>query len=317
MEILKDFGISINEFVVTMKTIKATRLLDSPSSRYNYLLVPCFVVKGVTFIHSGTNYIVQLHNENADNSVESVIASLGENCPKSFQSYDGNIYSIKDLIALVSLLNGNYSTEFVNDLTNTVYKKILDCEALKISNVIEIGDNLSPKMQELCQVLRRYDLISQPFCNAELTIKDPIDYLEDVYISSHISDNATGFSLVTNPTAIHYYNDMNGWNHNTNFLIEKDQKTTYLSTGHIYHNGLDMQSKGNIVFFNYDVGNLSKNFSRSASNLRISIERGMSWEIYHEAEAIPVTNEQIDLMIHHLEISIQRIQNDIIPNIVV
>lgn len=321
MEILKEFGISIKEFEVTMKALGATRLLDSPSSRYNYILVPCFVVKGVSFIHSGTNYIVQLYNENTDKIVKNVIAALGKNCPDSFQSYDGNIYSIKDLIALVSILNGNYSTEFVNNLTNTVYKKILDREALKNPNVIDIGDNLSPKMNQLCQVLRRYDLILQPFSNKELKLKDPINYLDKVYIHSDITSDTTHISLVTNKAAMHYSNDINGCFLHNNFLVERNGKTTYLSVGHSLHNGLDMRRIGNTVFFNYDVGNLGNNFSTSHSddfNLRINIERGITWKIYEETRKVhPVTNEQIDLFIHHLEIAMQSVESDIISNMVI
>ena len=46
-------GITINDFTVTMETYGANRLQNRIGSRYS-VIVPCFEVCGVAFMHSGS-----------------------------------------------------------------------------------------------------------------------------------------------------------------------------------------------------------------------------------------------------------------------
>ena len=51
-------------------------------------------------------------------------------------------------------------------------------------------------------------------------------------------------------------------------------------------------------------------------DLRISVKTGLAWKTYKESEAVLATDEQLDVMIAHLKMSIRSLKKSIIHNIV-
>ena len=119
-------GISIKEFQMAMEAYGAKRLADQSGSRYDYL-VPCFEVRGVHFLHSGSYYIVQREQKVPDDIFNEAMAMFGEKHPGGDNFWWGETHSVKGILTLVALLEGRYSKELIDELTNETYKKLLEC----------------------------------------------------------------------------------------------------------------------------------------------------------------------------------------------
>lgn len=109
-------GISIREFQVAMETCEATRLTDRKGSRYN-ISVPCFEVRGVEFLHSGSYYIVLRGNKVPEEIMNQAMAELGEKHPGGTNFWWGEIHSIRGILTLAAMLECRYSKKLIDELT--------------------------------------------------------------------------------------------------------------------------------------------------------------------------------------------------------
>lgn len=128
-----------NNFIVAMETYGSKRLPDRPGLRYPNLLAPSFEIAGVVFLHSGSiytvskyeedisdNYVAPLHYEDIPDEIilYEAMEKFGETFPGGDNFWYGAIYTIPALFTFVSMLEGKYSQEFVDQLTNETYKKL-------------------------------------------------------------------------------------------------------------------------------------------------------------------------------------------------
>ena len=157
-------GISIAEFRVAMETYGAKRLPDQEGSRYN-ILVQCFTIGDVNFLHSGSYYIVRRGNRAPDEIMDKAMAEFGEKHPGGDNFWWGEIHSIKGILTLAAMIEGKYSKELINELANTTYKKLLECSLIQTNVEFPFQSNQSPKMEELYKKLAEYSNIVNPFGN--------------------------------------------------------------------------------------------------------------------------------------------------------
>ena len=98
----------------------------------------------------------------------------------------------------------------------------------------------------------------------------------------------------------------------TMILIQKNRKNGYISLGHYYTNGNDRRPVDEVVRLYYKTNRDSYDHHPDDIDLRISLKTGQAWQTYKEKQAKPATEEQIDIMITHLNTSIKKIKQRII-----
>lgn len=315
-------GITINEFTVAMETYGAHRLENRSGSRYP-VSVPCFEVCGVAFMHSGSYYIVQRDRKVPDDIMNLAMAKFGATHPGDNKNYWwGEIHSIKGMIVLASLMEGKYTPELVNELTNKAYLKLLKEAENDIKNVEEIHFKLfnTPKMKELYQVLSVYSKVVNPFCDSQLHFKDPIEYLNEVTldVSGKITSKNTAYVyLSSNTSNADYHKDIEGWSYHSGVVLQRDRRNKYLCIGHYYNNGLDNRPVDEVVFVDYSDRAESGYYDHPDDlDLRISLKTDLAWKTYHEDQAHPATDKELDVVISYLKDSIKRIKHRIVNKMI-
>ena len=155
-------------------------------------------------------------------------------------------------------------------------------------------------MEKLCQKVVEYSNIVNLFGNTTFDLKEPIEYFDSLKIS--IASSKEGdipyarLTLEGKSSKAKYDNDSNGWCYDTMILVQKNRKNGYIIMGHYYNNA----KSGS---YDHDPDDI---------DLRISLKTGMAWQTYKEEEAAPATDEQINIMITHLNKSIKKIKKRII-----
>ena len=303
-------GISIVEFRVAMETYGAKKLPDQEGSSHS-VLVPCFAVGDVRFIHSGSRYIVQSGNKETDKTIDKTMAVFVE----KHSGEEKEIHSIKGLLTLASMIEGKYSKELIDELTNTTYKKLLKCSLIQKNVEFPFQGNHSPKMKELYKKLAEYSNIVNPFGNGTVELKEPIEYLGNINLSIASKEGENPYARLTlkgRSSNARYVNESNGWYYDTMIFIQKNRKNGYISLGHYYINGNDNQIVDEVVSLYYKTNRNNNDDHTDDIDLRISLKTGKAWRTHKEEQAVPVTDEQIDIMITHLNISIKKIKQRII-----
>lgn len=318
-------GISIREFQVTMETFKARRLEDCLGSRYRKL-VPCFQINEIQFYHSGSYYVVCGQNKISDNIMNSAMAEVGEKYPGGSNFWYGEVHSIKGMLVLATMLRGDYSRKLVDELTNEVYKKLLECSLLKTNLKFPFEfSTQSPKMEELRKLLEDYSNAINPFSNEELKIKEPIEYLDKVKMKLSVGKEGSSDAYLNlfwegSSFEATFSIHSEGWTYSSSVPSKKNGKKGMLSIYHYYENGTNNTDVDNIVHLCYEAERQKEDDILTTYpediDLNISLKTGLAWKTYEESKAVPVTNKQIDIMISHLKKSIRILKKKLIRNIV-
>ena len=303
-------SITIGMFQTAMETYGAER----SSGRIiagNGLPVPGFIVSGITFTHSGTNYIVTIGKEVPEEILNRAMAEFGETSPGKENFWWDGIRSLKGILTLSAMLDGKYSKKLIDELTNATYKNLLNC-----SSIPNVGFPFhgTPGMERLYEVLTEYSDTINPFGNPDLELKkldfkEPTQYLDDVQVSLASQKGRNPYRkliLSTNSSKATFAEDEKGWFYDTYV----SQGKGYIGMGHYYFNGIS-RPVDEVVRLHYKVN--TDNYDRHPDDidLRISLKTGLAWN-FHERLAEPATDEQIEIMITHLKISIEEIRKDIL-----
>ena len=312
-------SITIREFQVTMETYGAEQSSDYYVSGSN-VLVPCFNVAGTYFIHSSSNYIVQRGKRVPEEIMNRAMAEFGEKHPGGKNFWWGETHSIKGLLTLATMLDGKYSKELVDELTNKTYKKLLDCSSIQTNVDFPFHSTHSSRMERLYKLLAEYSNIVNPFGNKEFNLKEPIQYLEAVEVTLALKEGRnhyTRLTLATNSSEAAFVDDEKGWFYDTFVPIQRNRNNGYINMGHYYSNGSDGRPVDEVVRLDYKVNKDNYKHHPNDIDLRISLKTGLAWETYKEDQAEIVTDEQIDVMITHLKISIfKKIRDKIVRKMI-
>lgn len=311
-------SITIREFQVAMETYGAERLSNCSGSRCR-ISVPCFNVAGTNFLHSGSYYIVQREKKVPEEIMNRAMAEFREKHPGGDNFWWGETHSIKGILTLAAMLDGKYSKELVDELTNETYKKLLDCSSIQSNVEFPFHSTHSPKMEKLYKLLAEYSNIVNPFGNNEFKLKEPIQYLDTVEIALALQEGRnhyTRLNLSTNSSQAKFGDDEKGWFYDTFVPIQRKRNNGYISIGHYYLNGSDGRPIDEVVRLDYKAIRDSYDDHPDDIDLRISLKTGLAWKTYKEEQAELATDEQIEVMITHLKISIKKIKNKIVRNMI-
>lgn len=307
-------SISVSEFQLAMETYGAKRLSDQYGSRYK-ICVPCFSVRDVNFLHSASYYVVQRNARASEEIMNQAMAALGEKYPGDKHFWWGEIHSVKGLLTLASLLEGKYSKELVDNLTNETYKKLLANQMFtKNIEFPFIGDS-SPKMGKLIRKLEEFSTLVNPFCNQAVELKDPIEFVDGkVTTSVDVSEDQVSLSLMGRSACTEFRSNPYkwGWFYDATVYVQIKRCNGYINMRHYYENGVD-EPEDEVVYLDYKANeNTYEAHPDDINDLRISLKTGLAWKTYHEEEATPATEEQIDTMIKFLNICNKKMKQRII-----
>lgn len=307
-------GISISEFRVAMENYYgAKRLPDREGSRYS-VIVPCFAIGDVEFLHSGSYYVIQCGNKAPEEIMNKAMAELGEKDPGGDNYWYSGIHSVKGMLTLAAILDDKYSKEFVKELTNTTYKKLLECSLIQSNAKLPFQNNHSPKMEELRKKLVEYSSIVNPFGNDTVNLKEPYEYTDLIKLSIEYEEGEKPYArlaLIGRSSHTEYNTNSNGWDYNSTVDIQLDRKNGYISMSHYYTNGNNCKPD-EVVCLDYEAIKDSYDSHPKDIDLRISLKTGLAWQTYKESQAAPATDKQIDIMITYLKISIKKIKQRIV-----
>lgn len=312
-------GISFKEFETAMETFGAKRIFGQSGSRFD-IPVPCFEVAGIYFLHSGSYYIVQRKSKASAEIMNRAMAEFGEKYPGGDNFWYGEVHSIRGILTLAAMIEGIYSKEKVDELTNETYKKILRSSLIQGNAKFPFKKvAIRRKWKEFYKLVLEYDNIANPFCKKADLLKNPSEYLDKVDISlSFGTNNSVSVGLTAKEKLSTDFSDYaKGWYYHTNGWndIEKGEESGYTSMGHYYSNGLDKQPIDEVVYLDYTTSGGYKERSGDV-DLRISLMTGLAWKTYREEDAAPVTDEQLEIMNTHLKRSIEKIKRIIIDEMI-
>lgn len=310
-------GITMEEFRVAMETYGARKIPFMEGTKH-VLPVPCFNVSGVDFLHSGTFYVVQQGHVCPTEIFNQAMAELGEKYPgERTHFWYGEIHSIRGLLTLSAMLDGKYTKELVNQLTAETYQKLFSSPTLRINPEFPFHDTHNPKMKKLYAVLQEYNNMINPFGNSASDFKAPIHYLDKVNfsIACNSINHSVDFIMQSDPVKTDFTYDSSGWCYDSKIFLQRNRKKAFLHMGHFYRSKKSRFPIDEIVRLHYladrDTWNSPDNI-----DFRISLKTGLAWKPYYEEEAILATDEEIETMITFLRISIKKMKNKIIHNMV-
>lgn len=296
-------GISVQEFKVAMETFGAKRLNNQPDLKLHYLLVPCFEVQGVKFFYSELDCIVQWGDNASDEIFDQIIEKFGEQQSESENFRKGEIYSIKEIMTLATMLEGKYRKELVDKLIKETYKKLLACPLIQINVKTPFQKLPSPKMKELRKMLIQYDKVVNPFSKGNYTGKELCKYLDKVEVKISFDEQYAMLALSCENISTMFSKAAKGVKYqilDRNDSQQSEDNECISTMTHYYHNSGNGNPDEEVIYLSYIAGGKYQEGSEDI-DLRISMKTGLAWRTYEEEKATLATDEQIATMITHLE----------------
>ncbi len=302
-------GISISEFQIVMETLGAKKLSNRKGCDNCSILVPGFEIEGIEFFHSGSYYVVYHVNNLSYDVMSRAMTELGEVYPGGSNFWWWHIRSVKVMLTLATMLRGDYSKELVAELTNNVYKKLLECSLIKSNIELPFEHmNYSPKMRKLIKLLKEYRNIVNPFGNCNFKIKEPIEYWDKLQMQllvpweegpkghSHLRLQGTSFKTYCsiNPEECIYKSFVS---------VQKDRQNGYV---YFYHYCCTKDVDGFVK--------LAYVTEKNSISLKINLQTGLAVREFYEVE--PATEEDINVIIYYLKLTIKSLKKRIIRSIV-
>lgn len=312
-------GISVKEYQVAMETFGAKRLPDGRGTRYYDYIVPVFQVADVVFRHSASYYVV---NGASDTIINNAMAEFNEKHPGGKNFWYGEIHSVKGLLTVACMLENKYTKELVEELVNETYKNLLSSKRIRNKRTVSKYEFPSMKeptvalMEELRKLLDEFDNIVNPFCNRELTIREPGTYMNKINIGIAEEDDAEYTYLNLDAKTVETTYTLNKQPGTWSYVAESseghanDFKHTY-----IYHyRSKHFENEDEIVYLWHME---SDKYEELPGNIRlkISLITGLAWNANEENKAKLATQNQIKSIIAYLKQMIVDIKRVIIDNI--
>lgn len=309
-------SISIREFKTTMETLAAERLTDQEGHGTS---VPRFYFEGVEFVHSGSYYILSRGNRPSEEIMNCAMAEFGEKFPGGENFWWGEIHSIKAMLTLATMLRGNFSKGLVDELTNDVYKKILDCSLIKRTLESPFKSLYLPEMKALTDLIADYRSVVNPFGDGNLKFKEPADFLNAVGVGLSTTEKTENpycrLDLTGSRVKTHFMEDKYGWAYQSEVPVQKDRRNGCIFISYYFSYGNNGCPSDEVVYMEYHPQRKMKALYSAHPDdidLRISLKTGLAWRTYKEAESMLATDEQLKTMISHLNMSIKKIRERIV-----
>ncbi len=161
-------SISLDEFVVSMTIYGAKKLPKEYKSDFRCRFKVGFLILEPADIGDRVLIATMEKSYNLNDVIRKANAEIGAG---HFDNKYKEILSVRGLFTLVSMCDGKYSREFVDELINMLYQTLLE----------PFTENR--KMTELRRlVFEDYDSIMNPFKNPTICLKEPVEYIEKLAI---------------------------------------------------------------------------------------------------------------------------------------
>jgi hypothetical protein len=198
--------------------------------------------------------------------------------------------------------------QVVNELMNATFKKLIESSSIQSDFEFPYHSEHLPK--QFYELLEQHRKIVNPFGNSEFNLKEPAQYWSKVDVLLELNEG-TKLTLKAKLCQAKFSKDKNGWLYETSIPVRTNQMYGYLNIGHYYENE---ESNDEVIRLKYKLNGHLEN--TDDIDLRISLKTGLAWKTYKEKQAKLATDEQIELMITHLNNSIEEIKNNIIYNMI-
>lgn len=311
-------SISKDEFEVAMTMYEGASLLYGQVGTRVRHIMPCFSVGEFVLLHSGSDYVVITNKNIPKELMDKMIAELGEANPYMHNLLPrGELHSLEEVITLVTMNDGKYSKETVDELVHKTrhqllspaLQELLNCPAVKsIASFSSRYKSNSATFQSLLQAVQEFDKTVNPFADATLRLCNSSDWPSSIVLCiPDIKSDKTEFSLysrlssvttcVSKPTIAY-----NCWaqRQNANFWA-----------GHYYNISLGGSIIEEVIYFNY-----SDEVTGSKKNLRISLTSGEFWS-FAETFKFPATDQEFETMTSYLKKTTSFVKEEITSKIFV
>ena len=304
-------GISVQEFKAAMETMKAKRLKDKWGTKY-YELVPRFEVQGTEFLHSGSYYIVQSKHPVSQKVMNKAMSKLGESGNGRSHFWDEQIHSVLGILTLVAIMQDKYSKAFVRKCMNETYQKLFADPSIQRKIKKTWKEPTSEKMKQLQKLLKKFDKTINPFCNSDISLKEPIQYIDKIRVSVtevELCLFAENVKTIFNNTSkqVGYHADVS----NDEEMGIKDGEIL------IYHY-FDKDQEGKLfnegVFLS--ITSINECGELDEFELSINMKTGLVCLENGNKPTVPATEEQIAIMITHLKMILKKVNKTIITKMV-
>lgn len=292
--------ISSIEFRTAMKVFgtKENKTVDK-------YLQPCYTIRGINFSFFADT-VTWLGDELPEEILEKAreILSNGNNQIEDSHFENHTIYTVKGLLTIAALLENKYTKEYIENLLNQTYKRIL-----KIVNPGKMPKDGLTKIQDM---LDEFKKCVNPF-ESGFDLKDPIEYIDIIKTSiQYFQDPVFPFKISSVIQLERKYIKT--------FLKIKYHKQKYGTRFNIVENGhlVDIVITYNKICDDSDGESFRETLTmtvretaRDKINMTIDLKTGKVWKYWDEDKAQKASSEILEKFIFYLKKANEAIKNRI------
>lgn len=298
-------GITVSGFQFAMERYGAKRLEDQEGAKYHFVNVPCFEVNGVKFLHSGTNYVAVKGKEWPAQLIQKILAEkIEQNSEKDKQFENDKIFSIKALITLATLIDDKYSREYVDNILNEIYHKLIQdtVNLFDVSKDKFFKSVFREKLIYIQELVNEFDNCVNPFSTGKFSLDNLSEYVGKLDVWN-MSDEAF-ISFNTGRVKIDFYATQNEWRYICVLHNGEDERFSEncLIVEHRCDKGRTAgKTIETVKCFERKVGRYDKNLTEFKDNVEMDLRLGQVCEMNKGSKKYRfATIEELEILIKNL-----------------
>ena len=307
-------GISTHEFCIAMELLGATKLSDRFYPKHTRY-VPCFQVGDAEFLHGGDGFVVQANHKIPRELLEKAMSEFGETYPEGYNFRWDEIHSVEGILTLCTMLENRYDKEFVQSLVDQIYIKIIENSQAKSNKQLHFHTS---KMDLILALVEAYDNIVNPFGDSTLKMKKASEYMKDIKVFFSISDeDATIVRLKNLNTQTEFSKTDTNWHYNSMFWNTSNitYDGGYTSIDHSFEITRNNKSISEYLLLQYTSQDDYRDYPGDVF-IKLDLKNAMTCRPFIDKEPHLATNEELDLIIKHLQNTMNRLKQDILTYMV-
>ncbi len=295
--------ISIAQFINVMRLLKARKVEEN--SYYTGKDNPTFEIKGIYFRHSGKYFICTYNKEIPVEIREKAKEILGDKGNRGVHFWYGEIHTVLGLVTVVTMINNNYTQEYVNSIIDKVYQKLF--KAYVVNKKINFKTS-EYSIEKITVVLEKFHRITNPLLSKELKLINPNLYENKLKLWYDLENTSYGcITLKTDEYFINFKRKNKKWA----FRYEDDENESIIT--HYYD---PKEYKEEILFIRYYTKNENSDIS-TEYRLNLGLQTGSILDEDKKMNERLISQIEIDLVIQKIEQAIRNIEENIISQITI
>ena len=307
-------GISTREFCIAMELLGATKLSDKFYPKHT-TYVPCFQIGDAEFLHGGDGFVVQANHKIPQELIIKAMSEFGETYPEGYNFRWDEIHSVEGILTLCTMLENRYNKELVQSLVDEIYNKII-AESQATTNKLQHFH--TPKMDLVLALVEAYDNIVNPFGDASLTMKKASEYMKNIKVFFSVPDEDTTIVRMKNLNTQTEFSktDMN-WHYTSMFW--NTSNTTYdggyTSIDHSFEISRNNKAISEYILLQYTSQDDYRDYPGDIF-MRLDLKNATICRPYIDKEPHLAKDDELDLIIQHLQNTMSRLKQDILTYMV-